>query len=47
MTYKIRPIIITPDFSIEILRVWAHVLQTIRDHRFQPTKLYPENVQSQ
>jgi hypothetical protein len=36
VTYKGRPIRITPDFSIETPKVrksWTNILQTLRDHR--------------
>ena len=45
VTYKGRPIRITPDFSLETpkaRRSWAGVLQTLRDHRCKPRLLYPE-----
>jgi hypothetical protein len=39
VTYKGRPIRITTDFSPEIMRArrsWAHVIQTLREHKCQP-----------
>ena len=44
VTYKGKPIRITPDFSMEIMkarRSWIDVLQTLRDHGCQPKLLYP------
>ena len=46
VTYKGRPIRITPDFSPETMkarRSWAGVIQTLRDHSCQPKLLYPAN----
>jgi hypothetical protein len=43
-----RPIRITPDFSPETLktrRSWADLIQTLREHRFQPRLLYLTNCQ--
>ena len=45
VTYKGRPIRITPDFSPEIMnarRAWARVIQTLSEHKCQPRLLYPE-----
>jgi hypothetical protein len=39
VTYKGRPIRITPDFSTETMkarRSWADVIQTLREHKCQP-----------
>jgi hypothetical protein len=39
ITYKDRPIRITQDFSLETMkarRVWAGVIQTLRDYKCQP-----------
>ena len=44
MTYKARPIRITPDFSPETMkarRAWTDVIQTLRTHKFQPRLLNP------
>jgi hypothetical protein len=44
VTYKGRPIRITPDFSPESMkarRTWADVIQTLREHKCQPRLLYP------
>jgi hypothetical protein len=41
------PIRITPDFSPEIMkaiRAWADVIQTLRDHKFQPRLLCPAKL---
>jgi hypothetical protein len=41
--YKYRPIRITPDFTTETMkarRFWANVIQTLREHKCQHTKLY-------
>jgi len=43
VTYKGRPIRITPDFSPEIMkarRSWTDVIQTLREHKCQPRLLY-------
>jgi hypothetical protein len=43
VTYKGRPIRITPDFSSEIMkarRSWADVMQTLREHKCHPRLLY-------
>ena len=48
VTYKGRPIRITPDFSPETMkarRSWADVIQMLREHKCQPKLLYPENSQ--
>ena len=47
VTYKGRPIRITPDFLLEMMkarRSWADVIQTLRDHKCQPRLLYPANL---
>jgi hypothetical protein len=47
VTYKGKPIRITPDFSPETLkagRSWADVIQTLREHKFQPRLLYPAKL---
>ena len=43
VTYKGRPIRITPDFSPETMkarRSWTDVIQTLREHKCQPRLLY-------
>jgi len=43
VTYKGRPIRITPDFSPETMkarRSWTDVIQTLREHKCQPKLLY-------
>ena len=47
LTYKGRPIRITPDFSPETMkarRSWKDVLQTLREHKCQPRLLYPAKL---
>jgi hypothetical protein len=47
VTYKGRPIRITPDFSPEILkarRARTDVIQTLREHKCQPRLLYPDKL---
>jgi hypothetical protein len=47
VTYKGRPIRITPDFSPEIMRArisWTDVIQTLREHKCQPRLLYPAKL---
>ena len=47
VTYKDRPIRITPDFSPETMkarRSWTDVIQTLREHKFQPRLLYPAKL---
>jgi hypothetical protein len=34
----------TPDFSTETLKYWTKVLQIIRDHKCQPSLLYPAKL---
>jgi hypothetical protein len=44
VTYKGRPIRITPDFSPDTMkarRSWADVIQTLREHKCQSKLLYP------
>jgi hypothetical protein len=48
VTYKGRPIRITPDFSPETMkarRSWTDVIQTLREHKCHPRLLlYPANL---
>ena len=47
VTYKGRPIRITPDFSPETMkarRSWADLMQTLREHKCQPRLLYPAKL---
>jgi hypothetical protein len=47
VSYKGRPIRITPDFSSETMkarRFWADVIQTPREHKCQPRLLNPEKL---
>jgi hypothetical protein len=47
VTYKDKPIIITPDFSPETIkakRFWADVIQTQREHKCQPRLIYPAKL---
>jgi hypothetical protein len=47
VTYKGRPIRITPDFSPEIIkarRFQADVIQTLREHKCQPGLLFPAKL---
>ena len=47
VTYKGRPIRITPDFSPETMkarRSWADLMQTLREHKCQPKLLYPAKL---
>jgi hypothetical protein len=44
VTYKGRPIRITPDFSPETMkarRSWTDIIQTLREHKCQPRLLNP------
>ena len=44
---KGKPIRITPDFSPETMkarRAWTDVVQTLREHKFQPRLLYPAKL---
>jgi hypothetical protein len=47
VTYKGRPIRITPDFSPETMkarRSWTDVIQSLREHKCQPRLLYPAKL---
>jgi hypothetical protein len=47
VTYKGRPIRITPDFSPETMkgrRSWTDVIQTLRAHKHQSRLLYPATL---
>jgi hypothetical protein len=47
VTYKDRPIRITPDFSPETMkarRSWTNIIQTLREHKCQPRLLYPAKL---
>ena len=47
VTYKGKPSRITPDFSPETMkarRAWTDVIQTLREHKFQPRLLYPAKL---
>lgn len=47
VTYKGRPIRTTPDFSPETMkarRSWTDVIQTLREHKYQPMLLYPAEL---
>jgi hypothetical protein len=47
VTYKDRPIRITPDFSPETIkarRSWTDVIQTLREHKCQHRLLYPAKL---
>jgi hypothetical protein len=47
VTYKGRPIRITPDLSPETMkarRSWTDVIQTLREHKCQPRLLYPPKL---
>jgi hypothetical protein len=47
VTYKGRPIRITPDFSPETMkarRSWTDVIQTLRELKCQPRILYPAKL---
>jgi hypothetical protein len=49
VTYKGRPIRITPDFSLETMearRSWADVIQTLREHKASPGYYTQQNSQS-
>jgi hypothetical protein len=48
ITYKGRPIRITPDFSPETMkarRSWRDVILTLREHKCQPRLLYPAKLE--
>jgi hypothetical protein len=47
VTYKGRPIRITPDFSPEAMKArnsWDNVIQTLREQKCQPRLLYPAKL---
>ena len=47
VTYKGRPIRITPDFSPETMKArksWADLMQTLREHKCHPRLLYPAKL---
>jgi hypothetical protein len=47
VTYKSKPIRITPDFSPETMkakRSWTDVIQTLREQKCQPRLLYPAKL---
>jgi hypothetical protein len=47
VTYKGRPIRVTPDFSPETMkprRSWADIIHSLREHKCQPTLLYPAKL---
>ena len=47
VTHKGRPIRIIPDFSPETMkarRSWTDVIQTPREHKYQPWLLYPAKL---
>ena len=47
VTYKGRPIKITPAFLLETMkarRSWADVIQILREHKCQPRLLYPAKL---
>jgi hypothetical protein len=47
VTYKGRPIRITPDFSPETMKArtsWIDVIQTLREHKCQLRLLYPAKL---
>jgi hypothetical protein len=47
VTYKDRPIRITPDFSPENMKAtksWKDVIQALRECKCQPRLLYPERL---
>ena len=47
ITYKCRPIRITPDFStetVEARRASSELIQTLREHKCQPRLLYPAKL---
>ena len=47
VTYKGRPVRISPDFSPETMkarRSWTDVIQTLREHKCQPRILYPAKL---
>jgi superfamily II RNA helicase len=47
VTYEVRPIRITPDFSTETMKTrkaWSEVMQTQREHKCQLRLLYPSKL---
>jgi hypothetical protein len=47
VTYNNRPVRITPDFSTETMKArkaWSEVMQTLREHKCQPSLLYPTKL---
>ena len=47
VTYKGRPIRITPDFSPETMkdrRSWTDIIQILSEHKCQPRLLYPAKL---
>jgi hypothetical protein len=47
VTYKGRHIRITPDFSPETVKArisWADIIQTLKEHKYQPRLLYPAKI---
>jgi hypothetical protein len=47
VTYKGKPIRITPEFSPETMkarRAWTDDIQTLREYKFQPSLLYPAKL---
>jgi hypothetical protein len=47
VTYKGRPIRITPEFwpeTMKVRRSWTDVIQTLREHKCQPNLLYPAKL---
>jgi hypothetical protein len=47
VTYKVRLIIITPDFSTETIkstRIWSKFMQTLREHKCHPRLIYPAKL---
>jgi zona occludens toxin (predicted ATPase) len=47
VSYKGTSIRITADFPPETMkarRSWAHVIQTLREHKYQPRLLYPAKL---
>jgi hypothetical protein len=47
VTYKGRPIRITPDFlpeTVKARRSWADVIHTLRNHKCRPRLLYPAKL---
>ena len=47
VTYEVRPIRITPDFSTETMkarRAWSEVMQSLREQKYQHRLLYLEKL---